>query len=105
MVKDGLSNSDASMFRAQLIWISGPTRDPMIRMLLAVKGGDGSVYEGTASWSKCRAWLSGFLGAPAPNPTLDKLKQFLVRDKYATLSNLIIRRDDLDLYGLQRVDE
>ncbi|WP_325385203.1 hypothetical protein [Edaphobacter sp.] len=74
-------------------------------MLLVVKGGDGSVYEVTASWSKCRAWLSSFLVAPAPDLTLDKLKHFLVRNKYAALSNLIIRLDDLDLYGLQRVDE
>lgn len=102
MVRAGLSNSDASMFRAHLIWISGPQCDPTVRMLL---GDNGSVYEGIALWSKYRAWLSSFLDAPASDQTLDHLKQFLVRNKYAALSNLLIRLDDLDVYGLQRVDQ
>ena len=105
MSKDSLFNADASMFRAQLIWISGPQCDPMIRMLLVAKGGDESVYEGTASWSKYRTWLGGFLVPPSPDQTLDSLKQFLVRNKYAALSNLIIRLDDLNINELQRVDQ
>lgn len=105
MLKDGLPSADVSMFRAQLIWISGPQCNPMIRMLLTDRGGNEFVYEGTASWREYRDWLGAFLGAHAPDQTLDKLKQLLVRNKYAALSSLIICLNDVANCGLQRVDQ
>lgn len=102
MFRDRLFNANTSIFRAHLIWLSGPQCDPKVRMLLSDKG---SVYEGIASWSRCRTWLGSFLGASAPDQTLDNLKKSLERNKYAALSNLTIRHDDLNIYGLQRVDQ
>ena len=104
MFRDDQLNTNASMFQAQLIWMSGPQRDPIIRMLLAAKADDGSVYEGIASWSKYHAWLGSFLDATAAGHALDNLKQILGRNKYAVLSDLTISFDDLDSYGFQRVD-
>lgn len=74
-------------------------------MLLTGRGSDESVYEGTASWQEYRTWLYIFLGVHAPDQTLDKLKQLLVRNKYAVLSSLIIRLNDMANCGLQRVDQ
>lgn len=101
MFKDDLFSSDAPIFRAHLIWLSGPACDPTVRMLLADSR---SVYEGIASWSKYHSWLSSFLDTPAPEQILGDLKRILVRNQYAILSNLTIRLDHLDIYGFQRAD-
>lgn len=100
MFRDGLLNSNVSIFRAHLIWLSGPRCNPTVRILL---NDDGAVYEGIASWSKYCTWLGSFLDTP--DQKLGDLKKCLGRNKYAVLSDVTISFDDLDAYGLQRADQ
>ncbi len=91
-------------FRAHLIWISGPQRDPTVRVLLVATAGAQTVYEGLGSWSKFKHWIDPFPGIDIPEDRLTIIQKFLARNQFATIQEVRASLFDLEFLGLHRAD-
>lgn len=96
--------SDDLVFQVHLIWMSGPQRNPTVRMLLVASAGAQAVYEGLGSWLTYSRWISRFLWRDVQLGKLRSVNKILMRDKYAGLRELRIPPGELESCGLLRVD-
>jgi len=91
-------------FRVLFIWMSGPPRDPMVRVLLV--GGEGAtvVYEGMKPWSKCKRWIGRLRSTSTTNDELTHVCETFVRTQFATIEGAQASLEDLKSLGLHRAD-
>jgi hypothetical protein len=90
---------DMHMFR-----LHGPKRNPTVRVLLIATNTAQTVYEGSASWTECRGWIRGLSSAGISIEELAVLRNVLGRKRLATIKEVRVSLNDLELLGLHRAD-
>ena len=91
-------------FRVVFIWMSGPTRDPMVRVLLVGTTGPRAVYEGMKPWSKCKHWIGHLRNTVITEDELTQVREMFVRTQFATIEEAQASLEDLKSFGLHRAD-
>ena len=83
--------------------MSGPHRDPMVRILLVGTAGARDVYEGVKPWSKCKHWI-GHLRSTITEDQMTQVCETFVRTQFATIQEAQASLEDLKSLGLKRAD-
>jgi hypothetical protein len=96
--------SGARPFRVLFIWMSGPLRDPTVRVLLVGITGTRAVYEGMKPWSKCKHWISRLRNTATTEDELMQVCETFVRAQFATIQEAQASPEDLKSLGLHRAD-
>jgi hypothetical protein len=91
-------------FRVLFIWMSGPPRDPMVRVLLVGTRGAPVVYEGMKPWSKCKRWIGRLRSNSTTDDELTQVCETFVRTQFATIQEAQASLEDLKSFGLRRAD-
>jgi hypothetical protein len=102
--KKTVTLESARPFRVLFIWMSGPLRDPMGRVLLVGTTGARDVYEGMKPWSKCKHWIGRLRGIPITDDELKQVCETFVRAQFATIQEAQASLEDLKSLGLHRAD-
>jgi hypothetical protein len=98
------SGSPERPFRVLFIWMSGPLRDPMVRVLLVGTTGARAVYEGMKPWSKCKHWIGRLAGTTITEDDLTQVRETFVRAQFATIQEAHASLEDLESLGPRRAD-
>jgi len=96
--------SSARPFRVLFIWMSGPLRDPMVRVLLVGITGARAVYEGMKPWSKCKHWIGQLRNTAITEDELTQVCETFVRAQFATIQEAQASLEGLKSLGLHRAD-
>jgi hypothetical protein len=91
-------------FRILFIWMSGPLRDPMVRVVLVGTNGARDVYEGMKPWSKCKHWIGQLRSTAITEEEFTQVCETFVRAQFATIKEAQASLDDLKSLGLHRAD-
>jgi hypothetical protein len=94
----------ARPFRVLFIWMSGPQRDPMVRVLLVATTGARDVYEGMKPWSKCKHWIGRLQRTAITEDELAQVCETFVRAQFVTIQEAHASLEDLKSLGLHRAD-
>jgi len=84
--------------------MSGPLRDPKVRVLLVGTTGARDVYEGMKSWSKCKRWIGRLRGTAITEDQLTQVCETFVRTQFAIIQEAQASLEDLKSLGLHRAD-
>ena len=96
--------SEGQPFRVVSIRMSGPLRDPTVRVLVVGTTGARAVYEGMEPWSKCKDWMKQLRGITNPEAKLAKVCKTFQRMQFATIQEAQASLKDLESLGLRRAD-
>jgi hypothetical protein len=84
--------------------MSGPLRDPIVRVLLVGTTGARAVYEGMEPWSKCKHWIGQLRNTVITEDELMQVCETFVRAQFATIQEAQASLEDLKSLGLRRAD-
>jgi hypothetical protein len=84
--------------------MSGPVRDPTVRVLVVGTTGARVVYEGMEPWSKCKHWMKQLRGITNPEEKLAEVCETFKRMQFATIQEAQASPEDLESLGLRRAD-
>jgi len=84
--------------------MSGPLRDPIVRVLLVGTTGARAVYEGMEPWSKCKHWIGQLRNTAITEDELMQVCETFVRAQFATIQEAQASLEDLKSLGLHRAD-
>ena len=84
--------------------MSGPLRDPTVRVLVVGTTGARAVYEGTEPWSKCKDWMKQLRGITNLEAKLAEVCKTFQRMQFATIQEAQASLEDLKSLGLHRAD-
>jgi hypothetical protein len=84
--------------------MSGPLRDPLVRVLLVGTTGVRAVYEGMKPWSKCKHWIGRLPGITISEDELTQVCETFVRAQFAIIQEVPASLEDLKSLGLHRAD-
>jgi len=96
--------SEGQPFRVVFIRMSGPLRDPTVRVLVVETAGARAVYEGMEPWSKCKDWMKQLRGITNPKDKLAEVCKTFKRMQFATIQEAQASLKDLESLGLRRAD-
>jgi hypothetical protein len=91
-------------FRIHLIRVHGRKGCITVRVLLVETTSAKAVYEGFASWSKCRRWINQLSSIGISRYELAVIRKLLDQKRLATIKEVEASLYDLEALGLQRAD-
>jgi hypothetical protein len=91
-------------FRIHLIRVHGRKGNLTVRVLLVETTSAQAVYEGFASWSKCRRWIKQLSNIGTSGYELAAVRKLLDQKRLATIKEVQASLYDLEALGLHRAD-
>jgi len=97
-------NSIQHTFSVHIIWMSGSTTNPAIRVIWVSNCRFRAVYEGVMYWSACIHWISYLSYIYDQSYDFARFWKLFEKNRFVTIRNIKVSTRYIESLGFQRAD-